>query len=206
MKIDDLNWLKAFENSRNGDRTLIDSYVHMAYNEIVIPTLKAKTNSKVEIIDLANEVMAKFWERFYVLGEPLPYNINGYIYTMAMNKAFQHNKLNAKLRVKKLDLDGIRLKDVLTGALIEDDLSGVLEKEAKFEAMEKAIKRLCQTCRKIIIYSFIEKRKLKDCHLELGIPTANAASKKKVKCLNKLIGFAYQELNESIEIQSTLNN
>jgi len=201
MDNSNLNWNKAFEQSQNGNRLMLDDHIRIAYHQILIPVIKSKIKSTTDIQDLANEVVTKFWERFYVLEEILPENVNGYLYTMAMNKVYHHSKFNSKLRNIQINLEDVSLKAMLNSLSTDDNHKNHREKEKKIMAMESAIQRLCSQCKKIIVYSFFQKMKLKDCYKELGIPTANAASKKKIKCLNKLIAFAYQELSE-INIES----
>lgn len=184
-------WREAFKLANNGNRFLLDEHIAKAYAELVIPIIRLKYRGEVD--DLANDVMSKFWERFFVLEVALPENVNGYIYTMTVNRVFKANRMDSKLVAQKVDLDEIDFKKMLESKGL-DNRHILQENEDKHESISAAIRRLCDTCRKIIQYSFFEKRKLKDCYEDLNLPTANAASKKKVKCLNKLIKYSYEEL------------
>jgi len=206
MKAENLNWKKAFSNAFNGNRSLLDSSILLAYNDIVIPTIRSKTNSLAQVMDLANEVLAKFWQRFYVLEESLPENVNGYLYIMAMNKAFQHNKLQAKLRKQKVELDDRDLERQFNSLEEENTVARLEDNEDKYIAMQRAVKRLCETCKNLIDISYFKKVKLKNSFAELGFTSANAASKKKVRCLNKLIKYAYEELNSKKNHNNTEKN
>jgi len=197
---DKLNWKEAFDEALKGDRKLLDQKIKLAYEEIILPAIKPKIRNISESKDLANEVILKFWDRFYVVGEPLPQNVNGYLYTMATNKVYKHTQVQSKLKVNRVDLDDVNFKCVLNKITAPDDSEEMNEKESKYQAIERAVAQLCNTCKKIVQFCYFERRKLKDCYQELGIPSANAASKKKVNCLKKLIKFTYKELREEEKI------
>lgn len=190
------NWEMAFDEAFNGKNKMLDKHLRDAYDNILMPFVTAKCQSKSEAEEISNQAITKFWERFYVLREPLPDNINGYLYTIGLNTHFYHSKMKNKLKKKEVVFDMNDLNYAFKNQLTNDSNIGLKqERENLYEAIERGLARMCQKCRDIIRMNVLEKKKLKDFYVQLGFPSSNAASKKKVKCMNKLIKYAYQELH-----------
>lgn len=190
------NWTLAFEEAHNGNKKLLDKYLENAYHTILIPFISKKAKSISDAEEIASQAITKFWERFYILQEPLPKNVNGYLYTIGVNTQFYYYKMKNKLKKREVNLDMNDLSQAFTSQLIDNsDLEEQEGKELLFEAIERGLNKMCDTCRALLKLNIFENKKLKDIYESLGIPTANAASKKKIKCINKLIKYAYKELH-----------
>ncbi len=190
-------WEEAFEKAFSGQTTSFEKHLLMAKREILLPLLEKKTRSPNEAEEIAALVMTKFWERFYMKQEPLPSNVNGYLYTMASNAHFHH----AKAKDKKIKLyinkdvgdmyDLLDTESVLAGP---GELTPDQEKERLFQIMDQTVDMLEDKCRKLIRMFVYERKKMKDIHKILGIPTSNAATKKKEACINKLKKLLFREI------------
>lgn len=190
------NWEKAFEEAYNGNKKLLDKHLKDAYDNILMPFISLKSQSKRDAEEISSQAITKFWERFFVLREPLPDNVNGYLYTIGLNTYFYHYKMKNKVKKQEVILDMNDLSQVFVNQIANDsDLELKQEKEKLYEAIERGLAKMCQTCKDIIRMNVFERKKLKDFYSKLGLPSSNAASKKKVKCINKLIGYAYKELH-----------
>ncbi len=195
----ELNWNKAFSEAFNGKNRLLNRHLENLHDSLVLPLSRKKAKNEFDAKEIASLSIAKFWERFYLKKEPLPSNIEGYVYTITVNTVFYFYKVKNKLRMKETDLDWDNLARILSGKTgLEKTYTQSEEqneKETLYKAMETAMEKMCDVCKNLLRRSILEKKKLIDIHMELGIPSANAASKKKVKCMDKLIKLSYQELS-----------
>lgn len=190
------DWILAFEKAHNGNRKLLDKHLKDAYHSILMPFIARKAQSESDAEEICSQAITKFWERFYILKEPLPDNVNGYLYTIGMNTYFYYYRMKNKLKKHEVNLDMNDLSQVFTSKLADDsNLEEQHEKELMFGAIERGLSKMCETCRNILRMNIFEGKKLKDIYQNLGIPSSNAASKKKIKCINKLIKYAYKELH-----------
>lgn len=191
------DWILAFDQAFNGERKLLDRHMEHAFQEILLPFISNKSKSTSDAEEIACESLTKFWERFYILKEPLPENVNGYLYTIGLNSLFNYYRMKNKFTKRTTLVDTSEMSQKYGSKLTEDySLESFTEKETLYQAMELGLAKMCQSCKKILQLYIFENKKLKEIYKELNIPTANAASKKKTKCINKLIKYTYKELNQ----------
>lgn len=193
------NWSSAFETAFNGSRRLLDEHIDKAKDQVLMPMLRAKARNNNDAEEVASLVITKFWERFFVKEEVLPDNVNGYLYTMANNAFFHHSKMKDKHTKQFLNLDIGEMNQVFEGKVGEQPTFSSQnvhdEKEKLFQALEDSFKNLGDKCKQLLKMFIFEKKKMKDIHKVLDIPTANAATKKKESCINKLRKLMYKEIH-----------
>ncbi len=173
----------------------MDEHIRRVNDDILFPFLKAKTQSTDDAREICSMVITKFWERFVVRGEEIPKNVNGYIYTMAHNAFINFSKVKDRMMKQHVELKTDRLNNIFVSDGDSMSTGGKQEEEKMYTALESAFAKLGEKCRKLIKMNVYEKKKIKDIHQELGIPTANAATKKKVSCINNLRKLMYQEIH-----------
>jgi len=191
------DWVSAFNQAFSGERKLLDVHMEQAFKEVLLPFITNKSKSKSDAEEIACESLTKFWERFYILKEPLPENVNGYLYTIGLNSLFNYYRMKNKFTKRTISVDTTELSQKYGSRMAEDyNLESFTEKETMYKAMELGLAKMCQSCKEILRLYIFENKKLKDIYKELNMPTANAASKKKTKCINKLIKYTYKELDQ----------
>lgn len=198
------DWPKAFELAKLDKRKLLDEHIEKAYYSKLIPGMTGKLGSKEDAFNICSLVIKKFWERFYIRGEALPKNVNGYLFTMANNAVIDYRKMKNKKREVELDLDLVtnRFQKYFVDQSISDDKVDHEEKENMYNALELAFGNLCSKCKTLLQYNIFEKKKIKTIYQELGFPTPNAATKKKISCINELKKLVYYEFNNQQNINS----
>lgn len=193
------DWKSAFEAARQGRRTILDEHIDEAREAVLLPMLRAKTRSLHDAEEVMSLVITKFWERFYVKEETLPDNVNGYLYTMANNAFFHYSKKQDKKKKQFVNLDIGEMNRVFEERGGNESAFGNhnkhQEKERLLTALESSFKELGEKCRKLLTLFIYEKKRMKDIYQLLGIPTANAATKKKESCINNLRKLMYKEIH-----------
>lgn len=192
------NWSLAFNEAMDkNNRQILDEHMEKAKEFVLLPMLRSKARSKADAEEICSLVITKFWERFYVKEESLPKNVNGYLYTMANNAMFHFTKKKDKNTKQFVNLDIGEMNHVFTddqgNAAFGDNKHEM--KEKLLIALESSFKNLGDKCRLLLKLFIYEKKKMKDIHKILGIPTPNAATKKKESCINNLRKQMYKEIH-----------
>ncbi len=197
------DWNAAFSQAFDGERKLLDTHIKMARVEVLIPVLLKKTGRQDDADEIASMVITKFWERFYIKEENLPSNVNGYLYTMANNAFFHYTKKKEKETKQYVNLDIGDMNRVFDSGVenITAHMDGnISDKERLLLILESSFGQLGDKCRNLLKMFIFEKRRMKDIYQDLGFPSANAATKKKEGCINKLRKLMYEEIrNQNIE-------
>ena len=192
------DWSLAFSNAMNNSRKMLDEHMEKAKEIVLLPMLRSKARSQADAEEICSLVITKFWERFYVKEEPLPKNVNGYLYTMANNAMFHFTKMKDRETKQFVNLDIGEMNQVFTE---EENTSAAFGndkhemKEKLLTALDVSFKHLGDKCKQLLKLFIYEKKKMKDIHKILGIPTPNAATKKKESCINKLRKQMYKEIH-----------
>ncbi len=192
------DWNKAFKEAKEGKRKLIDEHIKEVYQTILIPFISQKTFSKEKAEPIASYVIEVFWERFYYKEEPIPQNVNGYIYRMAMNATIKHSQFEKMKSKKEILLENNDIEYAFRNVNPKDNNFAeptlAEEKEATLIALENSLGQLGEKCQILLKKFIFEKQKMKNIAQEMGFPTPNSATKKKENCINKLRKLLYNEL------------
>lgn len=192
------DWKTAFEAAKEGRRKILDEHIDKAREAVLLPMLRAKTRSQNDAEEIMSLVVTKFWERFYIKEETLPDNVNGYLYTMANNAFFHYSKKQKKKQQQFVNLDIGEMNQVFEKRAGDEPTFGSEnkheEKERLLTALESSFKDLGDKCKQLLTLFIYEKKRMKDIYQTLGIPTANAATKKKESCINNLRKIMYKKL------------
>ncbi len=193
------DWQLAFNKAKENDRTLLDEHFKMAYQQFLFPNLISKTKNPDTANEICSIVISKFWERFFLDGEPLPESVENYLFVMSNNAFFYHAKTQQRKMQKSVSVAPENMNFVFNSLQAEEgtDLERQemhVEKDRMFSALEIGMKKLKEPCHSLLKAVIFEKKRLNKIHADFGIPTPNAASKKKNHCLDKLRKIAYLEL------------
>ncbi len=191
------NWSLAFEQAKLQKRKLLDEHIEKAYYDKLVPAVERKMNSKEDVYSVCTLVIKKFWERFYVKEEELPTNVNGYLYMMAMNAVIDYSKMKKKKDQHETELDVSKLNKRMQEHFIDEAslVEANEEKELQYQALEVGFTKLCEKCRALLQKNIFEKQRIKAIYEQLGFKTPNAATKKKITCINQLKKLVYQEIH-----------
>ncbi len=169
-----------------------------AYQGVLVPVLRKKTQSEEDAMEIAGMVVEKFWNRFVNRGEDPPKNVNGYLFVMANNAFIAFARERKKREHSTVELDVNRLKHSFSDRLESEpnyeEGKKQEQKEQVYVAMEDAVRKLGEKCRELLHLNIFERKRIKDIFQGLGIPTANAATKKKDACIRNLRKLLYVEI------------
>jgi len=205
------NWPDIIEESRNGNNALFNKAVSDNYPIHFKGALITLTGSEEMAWEIYLNGMTKFWERFVLHSESLPdKNVKGYIFRMLRNNYVdEKRKLNRKKSLNYVELDQRKLVHQYTNRIMvnenitEHDFQNNQELEQKYlVALENAISRLSDDCKKLIERNVFEGEKLKVLKSEFGYTGSyQAIVEKKKRCIRKITKLFFEELSEmNIEI------
>ncbi len=194
------NWEKAFEKARSGDRRMMNEHVSNLYSNVLYPYLKEKAHHIEDVKDISNRVIEIFWQRFYINAQELPKNVNGYVYRMAMNAFVQFKRRKNKKNSTEVILNNEDHEFIFNSInnsvedshMIKNDQE---EKEEMLTLMLKVFDKLEEKCKKIIKLNIYEGIRMKEIADIMGFATANAATKKKIHCLQHIKKLMYSEIS-----------
>lgn len=187
------NWENAFQKARDGNRKLLDRHIKEAYQTVLFPFVKKKSGSSETAKEVCISVVSKFWEKFYVMGEKLPNNVNGYMYIMAKNALLHYMKTKEKQRKKLVFLEEEKLHHILESSLNTPSKYSE-EKEMLYISLNKAFGKIGERCKELLEMNIIEKKTIRKIAPIMGFPSENAATQKKVSCIKKMRKLIYYEI------------
>lgn len=161
------------------------------------------TQSKETAWNVFVESMINFREQFLIGNERLPNNINGYIFQSQRNIWIDVcRKQNKKRQIQTKTVEVAQLEGALsfgnTVTAPEPYHWEAQDSEAsKLIALEKAISKLCDSCRKLIERNVFDKIRLKVLKEEMNYTSSyQAIVEKKKRCMKKLTKLFFLELNQ----------
>jgi len=162
-------------------------------------------NSEEDAWLVFSDSLVKFRQLFLIGSEPIPNNVNGFLYTAQKNIWIDIcRKRNRKRQVKLNMMDKTQLEYVCAGstALALRSVYSYQEEQVleskRLHALDRAIGKLCDNCRKIIEEHALEGKKLKVLKEEMNYTTSSyqAIVEKKKRCMKKLTKLFFMELNQ----------
>lgn len=189
-----INLEKIIDSAIQGNEFPFNRFFEDTFKKL-LPKLTALTNSKDDAQDVFITSMYKFWERFVINQEQLPHNSIGYIYMMCRN-AWLHKKRqpwNSVVLSNKSVYNHIKVNDETLDT--EKKLEHIAdEKLIKHKALNLALNKLCEKCKKLIETDLDKSIKLKDLQQELGYSNYQALVQAKYNCKKRLVKKAFEAL------------
>ncbi len=206
------NWLEIITECKKGNNAPFNRAVSGNYPVHFKGPLITLTGSEEMAWEVYLNGMTKFWERFVLHNEALPdKNIKGYIFRMVRNNFVDESrKLNKKTGLKLVELDHNKLlrqlktTDMIDQSKPEKEHSNNQKVEQQYlVALENAISKLCDDCKKLIERNIYDGERLKTLKTELNYTGSyQTIVEKKKRCIKKVTKLFFKELvDNNIQVQ-----
>lgn len=160
---------KVLELIRSGNEKALEFLYRKNYRMVVRLIMK-NSGSEDEAKDVFQDALIVFWEKVRSHNLVLTSKISTYLFSVAHN--LWRKELDRKLRNSGEMKEGISLPE--------------WERQEKVELIQKSLKSLSETCRKILTLYYFDQLSMVDLAKEMGFANADTAKTKKYKCKNEL--------------------
>ena len=146
------------------------------------------SGSKEEALDIFQDALVVLYQKVQTLNATSPIKIDGFLINTC--KLLWSNELRKK-KVRRGDDSG------LGNLEFEDQINEQIEKEAKFQIVEKVIKDLGKKCREILEMFYFKSFSMDRIAKKFGYKTVKSAKVQKYKCMENARKMALEMSNLS---------
>jgi len=169
---------KVLELIKSGDEKALEFLYRKNYR-MVVKLIMKNSGTEDEAKDVFQDSLVVFWEKVKGNKLVLTSKISTYLYSVSQN--LWRKELDRKARN--------------SGEMVENPTHIEWEKKERVEIVQKCLRSLGETCRKILMLYYFDKMSMNDLAKEMGFANADTAKTKKYKCkieLDKLIKSNYK--------------
>jgi RNA polymerase sigma factor (sigma-70 family) len=169
---------KVVELIKSGDEKALEFLYRKNYR-MVVKLIMRNSGTEDEAKDVFQDALIVFWEKVRGNRLVLTSKISTYLFSVAQN--LWRKELDRKLRNTGEMKEGVSLPE--------------WERQEKVEVIQKCLKSLSETCRKILTLYYFDQLSMVDLAKEMGFANADTAKTKKYKCkteLDKLVKVNYR--------------
>lgn len=152
---------------------------------MIVHLVCSNSGSEQEAKDIYQEAVMAFYERVQQPAFVLTCKIKTYLYAVC-------RRLWLKKLAEKKRFNG-NIEDVETFLGIEDEMTGLFEKEKRLDRMENSLIGLGEPCRSILEDFYVKDFSMEDISSKFGYTNADNAKNQKYKCLQRLKKLFFEE-------------
>lgn len=160
---------KVLELIKAGNEKALE-YLYRKNYRMIVKLIMKNSGTEDEAKDVFQDSLVVFWEKVKTNKLVLTSKISTYLYSVSQN--LWRKELDRKARN--------------SGEMIETPTQQDWEKKERVEIIQKCLKSLGETCRKILMLYYFDKLSMTDLAKEMGFANADTAKTKKYKCKNEL--------------------
>jgi RNA polymerase sigma factor (sigma-70 family) len=162
----------------------IDSRLQKLYTENrpkIFNMVKSNSGTEEEAKDLLQDGIAVVWEKFKNENpNNLKCSLGTFLYSVCRNMWLNQLRKKGKSPLRLLN------ESISNESPNDDELDLMIETDQKIILIEKGIKSLGETCRKLLRMFYYEESSMDKIANTLGLSNTNAAKTKKYKCMQQL--------------------
>jgi RNA polymerase sigma factor (sigma-70 family) len=184
------------------DQTLVDKiregdgealrHLYKKYYPVVLRLITQNSGDEQDAEDIYQEALIVLYEKVKDPNFKLSSSLKTFLYSISRNKWLY--------KLRQEGVGGISFDDVQDYIEVADEPQDFDSEIIDYdELVGEALKKMDETCRKLLEYFYYHKLSLEVIAQKLGYNNANTAKAKKNKCMNKARGIA-KELMDKYEL------
>lgn len=154
-------------------------FLYKKHYRMIVKMIVRNSGTEDEAKDIFQDALVVFWEKVKGNKLVLTSKISTFLYSVCQN--LWRKELDRKARN--------------SGEMVERPTIIEWEKQERVEIIQKCLRSLGDTCRKILMLYYFDKMSMTDLAKEMGFANADTAKTKKYKCkleLDKMIKATYK--------------
>lgn len=179
------------DSQRANDKAL--SIIYEAHYDLIANFIKKNSGSESDAADLFQDAIIVFYNQVKKKDFELSCAISTYLFSVSRNLWLKRLRTNRKMNTLSIN------EELVTIAVDESHLQTLIVSEEK-KLIADILRRMGEECRKVILYFYFDRFKMKKIAQIMGLSNEQVAKNKKSRCMKRLVAL----VNENNSLKEIL--